>query len=102
MSTGVRMTTRDVTFANLSNTKMLELVEANPSSRKGKLCCTPFKRQSLEMTLKTKKEKVAKVLEKNKEGLAEAKKRARSHSHSKSSDPSVRKNRRDKTRKSHT
>jgi len=52
------------------------------------------------MTLKAKKQKVAKVLEKNKEALAEAKKRARSFSCRKSSDPPFKK-RREKTRNSH-
>ena len=33
--TGVKMITREITFANLSNNKMLELAEANSSSRKG-------------------------------------------------------------------
>jgi len=96
----VKMTTRDVTFTNLSNNKMLELAEVNPSSGKGKLGYTPFERHYLEMTLKAKKEMVAKVFEKNKDGLAEAKKRARSHSRSKSSDQPV-KTRKDKTRNSH-
>jgi len=41
------------------------------------------------MTLKAKKEKAAEVLKQNKKGLTEAKKRIRSHSHSKSSNPSV-------------
>jgi len=52
------MTTRYVTFTNLSSNKMLELAEANPSSGKGKLGYTLFERQYLEMTLKAKKEKV--------------------------------------------
>jgi len=94
------MTTRDVTFTNLSSNKMLELSKANPSSGKGKLGYTPFERQYLEMTLKAKKQNVARVLEKNKEGLADAKKRARSHSHSRSSDPPV-KTKKYKTRNSH-
>jgi len=99
--TGVKMTTRDITFSNLSHNKMLELAEANPTSGKGKLGDTPFERQYLEMTLEAKKQKVLKVLKKNKEGLIEAKKRARYHSRSKSSDPPV-KNRKEKNRDSCT
>jgi len=52
------------------------------------------------MMLKAKKQKVARVLEKKKEGLAEARKKARSHSRSKSSDLPV-KTKRDKTRNGH-
>jgi len=37
MCTGVRMTTRDVTFTNLSNNKMIELSEANPVQGKANL-----------------------------------------------------------------
>jgi len=37
MRTSVKMITRDITFTNLSNNKMLELTEANPSSGKGGL-----------------------------------------------------------------
>ena len=53
------------------------------------------------MTLRAKK-KGKKVLKPNKEGLVEAKKRARYHSRIKSSDPPVNRNRREKTRNIHT
>ena len=86
------MITRDITFTNLSNNKMLELTETNPSLGKGKHGYTPFERHYLEMMLKAKKEKVKKVLGKIKESLAEAKKSARSHSRSKYSAPPVTKN----------
>ena len=96
------MTARDITFSNISNTKMFIMVEESPSSGKTKLGYTPFERQYLKMMLKAKKEKVKRVLKQNKEGLAEAKKRARSQLRSKSSDPPVNRNRREKTKNSHT
>jgi len=93
------MTTRDLTFNRISHNEMLELVET--SSGRKKLHYTPHERLYLEMTLKAKKEKVKKVLKQNKEGLADAKKRARSHSRSKSSDPPpANRNRKDITRSS--
>ena len=54
------------------------------------------------MSLKAKKQKVEQVLKQNKVGLAEAKKRARAQSRSKFNDLPVNRNRREKTRNSHT
>lgn len=54
MRTGVKMTTQDNTFTNMSNACMIELAEADSTSGKGKLAYTPYQRQHLKMALEHK------------------------------------------------
>jgi len=63
MRTGVRMTTKDITFDRFSHNKHLEMAET--SSGRTKLGYTPHERQYFEMSLKAKKQKVKKVLKQN-------------------------------------
>ena len=98
MRTGVKMDTRDVTFDKIQYNEKLAMLE-NSEGQKW-LHYTPHQRFQLQMSLKAQKQKAAEVLKQNKIGLAEAKKRVRSRSQS--SEPTVSKNRKGKTRKSHT
>lgn len=103
--TGVKMTTRDITFDNIDFNE-----KANMAESKGQkfLHYTPWQRNDLAMSLKMQKQRAAKVLQKNKDELADAKKllaekqkkRSRSQSRSQSSEPTVIKNRKEKARKS--
>ena len=93
--TGVKMTTRDITFDDIDHNKKLDM--ATDSQGQKFLHYTPWQRCNLAICLKAQKERAAKVLKQNQKGLAEAKKRARSRSQS--SEPTVTKNK-GKARKS--
>jgi hypothetical protein len=96
--TGVRMTTRDITFEAIDYNKKLEM--AKRSQGQTWRHYTPWQRNNLQFCLKAQKKRAAKVLKQNQESLAEAKKRARSRSTS--SDPPVSHTRTDKARTRHT
>ena len=98
MRTGVRMSTKDHTFDDIDHSKKLDM--ATRSQGQTWKHYTPWQRQNLQMCLELQKQRAAKVLKQNKEILADTKKRLRSKSRSKSSDPPVSKNRKNKTRKS--
>ena len=83
MRTGVKMTTRDVTFDWISFNEKCEL--AKKSNGQKYLHYTPHECQYLAKTLKLHKQRAAKVLKQNKDTIADTKERARSRS--RSSDP---------------
>ena len=94
------MTTRDNTFDVIDHNKKLDMAKRSQGQTWRNY--TPWQRNNLQILLKGQKERAEKVLQKKKDILADTKKRVRSQSRSKSSDPPVSKNRKGKTKKSHT
>ena len=72
MRTGVKMTTRDVTFDRISHDEKCQLTKTSNGQKW--LHYMPHERQYLATALMVKKQRAAKVLKQNKASLADAKK----------------------------